>query len=44
MNFYLIDLVDRVYLQTTDIFYLLFGVKFLNLGLRKGDKEVNRRL
>lgn len=30
--------------QTYSLPYALFGIKFLNLGLRQKDRDVNRRL
>ena len=34
------DLLD----QTYSLPYALFGVKFLNMGFRKKDRDINRRL
>ena len=30
--------------QGFSVYYLLFGIKFLNLGIRKIDKDVNERI
>ena len=38
------NLVSLLYAQKGDIFYLIFGINFLKLGLRKKDREINSSL
>ena len=38
------NLMGDISSETTDLPYIIFGVKFFNLGIRKKDRDINRRL